>query len=263
MRRRSLVQDALGASAGERILDLGCGPGFYVAELLERVGPEGSVAGVDTSKPMLALAAQRVGQSDNAELLEAAAGELPFPDASFDAAVSVQVLEYVEDVDQALAELHRVLRPGGRVVLWDVDWTTVSMHSADEARMQRVLAAWDRHLVHRSLPRTLSRRLSAAGFADVSLTGHSFSGAEFTPEAYGGSLVAVIQNYLTGLPDFPDDEATAWAEEQWALGAAGEFYFACIQCCVSAVRPPGLTPSSPTPLPTPGAAAAGSSRRSP
>ena len=65
LRRRQLVRDALGASAGERVMDVGCGPGFYVAELLEQVGSDGSVVGLDSSEPMLAIAARRSEGHDN------------------------------------------------------------------------------------------------------------------------------------------------------------------------------------------------------
>ena len=239
LRRRSLVQDALAAAPGERILDVGCGPGFYVAELLERVGPEGHVSGVDSSAPMLAIAGSRVDGHENVELVDASATALPFDSGSFDGAISVQVLEYVDDLALALSELHRVLRPGGRLVVWDVDWETVSMHSADPERMKRVLEAWDRHLVHRSLPATFASSLRDAGFTDVSLEGHSFASGEFTPDAYGGSLVGVITNYLTGLDDFADEDAWAWADEQRALGEEGDFYFACVQVCFSATRAAG------------------------
>ncbi len=57
LRRRALVREAVGARPGDRVLDVGCGPGFYVAEILEEVGPEGSVVGVDGSAAMLGLAA--------------------------------------------------------------------------------------------------------------------------------------------------------------------------------------------------------------
>ena len=236
LRRRRLVQDAIAAAPGERILDVGCGPGFYVAELLERVGRDGHVSGIDSSPPMLAIAARRVDGYENVELLEAPATALPFDSDSFDGAISVQVLEYVDDVALALREIHRVLRPGGRLVVWDVDWETVSMHSADPRRMKRVLEAWDRHLVHRSLPATLAGSLRDAGFTEVSLAGHSFSTGEFTPDAYGASLVGVVTNYLAGLEDFADEDAYAWADEQRALGERGEFYFACVQVCFSATR---------------------------
>ncbi|HEX2086006.1 MAG TPA: methyltransferase domain-containing protein [Solirubrobacteraceae bacterium] len=236
LRRRRLVREALAVRPGERILDVGCGPGFYVAELLEAAGPDGAALGVDPSGAMLALAARRCEGLPNVELREGDATALPVEDASFDAALCVQVLEYVPDVAAALAELHRALRPGGRVVIWDVDWATVSMSAADRERHERVLRAWDRHLVHRSLPMTLAAQLREAGFEDVSAEGHAFTTTELVPDAYGGSLVAVVQTYLHGLEDFPDEEAAAWGDEQRALGDAGRFYFSCVQCCFAARR---------------------------
>jgi ubiquinone/menaquinone biosynthesis C-methylase UbiE len=159
LRRRALVHAALGAQTGDRVLDLGCGPGFYVSELLATVGPEGSVVGVDVSPDMLAVAAARSEGHGNVEFHEAAASALPLPDESFDRVVSVQVFEYVEDIATALREIRRLLRPGGRLVLWDVDWATVSWHAHDRDLMERALAAFDEHLVHPSLPHILSAEL--------------------------------------------------------------------------------------------------------
>jgi arsenite methyltransferase len=162
VRRRRLVREALGVSEGDRGLDVGCGPGFYCAELVREVGPSCAVTGVDASRAMLALATRRTAGHSNVELREADATGLPVPDASFDAALSVQVLEYVADVGKGLTELHRVLRPGGRLLVWDIDWATVSIHSEDAERTARVLEAWDEHLAHRSLPRTLRKLLQDA-----------------------------------------------------------------------------------------------------
>ena len=92
LRRRQLVSDALGVAPDERVIDVGCGPGFYVAELLEQVGSDGSVVGIDSSRPMLAVAARRCGGHDNVAFHEADATSLPVENASFDAALSVQVL---------------------------------------------------------------------------------------------------------------------------------------------------------------------------
>ena len=186
LRRRALVHEALGAAPGDRVLDAGCGPGFYVAETLERVGPGGSVVGVDASQPMLALAAKRSEGHDNVSFHEGDVTALPVADADFDRALSVQVLEYVDDIPAALAELHRVLRPGGRVLLWDVDWATVSWHSDDPARMDRFLRAWDDHLSDPSCRARLSAELRSAGFEDVEMQGHAFVTDDLTERVVRG-----------------------------------------------------------------------------
>jgi arsenite methyltransferase len=233
LRRRKLVYEALGAEPGDRILDAGCGPGFYTRELLDQVGPEGSVTGIDQSPQMLAVARRRCEGFGNVAFEEGDAVALPVEDGRFDRALSVQVLEYVRDVPAALAEMHRALRPGGRVVIWDVDWATLSWRSEDPDRMARVLDVWDHHLAHPSLPQTLSASLRAAGFEDVRMEGHAFATDELTPESYGGSLLSVIERYVAGQGA---KEVEAWAEEQRALGERGEFYFACMQFCFTGVR---------------------------
>jgi ubiquinone/menaquinone biosynthesis C-methylase UbiE len=230
LRRRALVHEALGAAPGDRVLDAGCGPGFYVAETLERVGPGGSVVGVDASPPMLALAAKRSEGHDNVSFHEGDVTALPVADADFDRALSVQVLEYVTDIPAALAELHRVLKPGGRVLLWDVDWATVSWRSDDPARMERVLRGWDEHLSDPVLPRRLSAELRAAGFEDVEMQGHAFVTDDLTDESYAGALVPLMADYVA------TDEAQEWAQEQRELQARGRSYFACIQFCFTGTR---------------------------
>ena len=100
---------------GEHVLDLGVGPGFLAAEMAAEVGASGRVCGIDVSDDMLAIAAARDTGRDAAtlELARGSAEEIPYEDGSFDVVVTTQVLEYVPDVPRALAEIHRVLKPGG------------------------------------------------------------------------------------------------------------------------------------------------------
>ena len=101
-----------GDVAGRRILDAGCGSGALFAALRDRGAV---VSGFDTSAGMLELARRRLG--DGADLQVADLGSpLPYADDTFDDVVASLVLHYLEDWGPALAELHRVLKPGGRLI---------------------------------------------------------------------------------------------------------------------------------------------------
>jgi arsenite methyltransferase len=148
----------------------------------------------------------------------------------------VQVLEYVSDVDAALAELHLALRPGGRAVVWDVDWATVSIHSRDTALTTRVLRAWDEHLAHPSLPRTLAAHLRSTGFEDIRVEVHAFAANGRDPEKYGAALVPHVATFVAGRQGISEVEAEAWGAEQRQLMEREEFYFASTQVCFTATK---------------------------
>jgi arsenite methyltransferase len=237
LRRRAIVRAALGAQPGERIIDVGCGPGFYVAELLGEVGPEGSVLGVDAAEAMLAVAARRCEGYQNAYFRQADASSLPAADESFDAALSVQVMEYVPDVGAALAEIRRVLRPGGRVVIWDVDWATLSWYATDPGRMERAKEAFDKHLTHPALPQQLTALLRSAGFDDVVMEGHVFATNTIDPQSYLCIALPLFYEFIAAQDEFGPEEAKALEEEQRQLHERGEFYASVTQFCFAARRP--------------------------
>lgn len=237
IRRRRLVREALHPAVGEYILDVGCGPGFYARELIDEVGEKGSVVAVDASPDMLALARQRCEGHTNVTFKEGDATALPVGDREFDAALCVQVMEYVPDPTRALEEMHRALRPGGRVVVWDTDWATVWWHSSDAARMRRVLGAWDEHLVHPSLPRTLGTHLRAVGFADVSVTGHSFATLDYDTESFAVTMLGMVADFVPGHCGVTGDEVAAWKTEQRDRAERGEFFFEGTQFCFTATKP--------------------------
>lgn len=113
-RWRRATAGALAARPGERVLDLGCGTG----KLGRAVGPRAVVVGVDLSRRMLERARHFHGRA--LHLVQGSAVRLPFRAGAFDAAGSAFVLRNVDDLPAALAELARVVRPGGRVALLDI-----------------------------------------------------------------------------------------------------------------------------------------------
>lgn len=108
--------DFAAVEAGQRVVDVGCGTGVLTEELARRVGAD-HVAGADPS-PMLQAAAERV---PGADLEQASAEELPWPDDSFDAALAQLVVHFMADPAKGVDEMTRVTRPGGVVAActWD------------------------------------------------------------------------------------------------------------------------------------------------
>ncbi|WP_461036961.1 class I SAM-dependent methyltransferase [Streptomyces mayteni] len=102
-----------GDVAGRRILDAGCGSGLLFAALRDRGA---IVSGFDSSAGMLELARQRLGDGADLRVTDLGGGPLPYPDDTFDDVVASLVLHYLEDWGPALAELRRVLKPGGRLI---------------------------------------------------------------------------------------------------------------------------------------------------
>ena len=114
--QRARTLALLGLKRGERVLDIGSGPGFLCNDMAAAVGPTGKVHGIDISPVMVARATARnrhgwvsFATGDGAHLDEA--------DGSCDVAVSIQVAEYVPDIDGFCREAFRVLKPGGRIVV--------------------------------------------------------------------------------------------------------------------------------------------------
>jgi ubiquinone/menaquinone biosynthesis C-methylase UbiE len=110
-----IALDMLSISAGDRVLDVACGPGNFSRDFAPLVGA-GLVVGLDASETMLAVAVRET-ESDNVAYLRGDACELPFRDASFDAVCCFAALYLIEEPMRAVDEIVRVLAPGGRVAL--------------------------------------------------------------------------------------------------------------------------------------------------
>jgi SAM-dependent methyltransferase len=109
--------DFAGIAAGQRVLDVGCGPGALTSELVKRLGPS-CVAAVDPSEPFVAAAQER---HSGVSVRRAAAEDLPFEDERFDAALGQLVVHFMTDPVAGLREMARVTRNGGVVAacVWD------------------------------------------------------------------------------------------------------------------------------------------------
>jgi arsenite methyltransferase len=167
---------------GERVLDLGSGGGIDVLLSARRVGDDGFAYGVDMTEEMLGLARANAAEAgvSNVEFLEGTIEDVPLPDASVDVVISNCVVNLSTDKAAVLAEMHRVLSPGGRIGISDV---VAEDHVTPEERAERGSFVG-------CVAGALSRQeyldgLAAAGFTDPSV--------EFTHEVAPGMHGAIVR----------------------------------------------------------------------
>jgi len=232
--QRDAVRGALAAQPGEVILDLGSGPGILACELAVQVGPAGKITALDVSADMNAIASRRAdeaGMRDRIDVVIGDAAKLAFPDACFDAVVSTQVIEYVDDVDRVLGELRRVLRPGGRLVLLDTDWDTLVWSARNEARAARILAAWNSHAPHTRLPRVLAPRLRAAGLHVTDVFSLTLLNTAYNESTFSHNLTGLIAQFVRTSGGVSEDEIDAWLAELVSLDDDGAYFFSLNRYC--------------------------------
>jgi arsenite methyltransferase len=249
--QREELRRSLRASAGESILDLGSGPGFLACELAQEVGASGRIVGLDVSSDMNSIASKRIaaaGLGDRVEILEGDATALAFADATFDAAVSTQVLEYLAEPDVALHQLARVLRPGGRLVIIDTDWDSLVWAATDRHRAARIADAWNEHLPDPYLPRSLAPRLRTAGFEvrEVRIVPILNTAYDATTLSY--NIAALIAAFVPGHGGISVGEATEWLDDLAELQHQGRYFFSVNRYLFAASRPKGVGPRSATGL---------------
>lgn len=155
------VVSEAGVAPGERILDVGTGTGVLIPLILEAVGRKGRVTALDLSPQMLATAAEKRFPS-NVEFVEAAMEESGLPSEAFDRVICNAVFPHFSDRQEALAEVFRVLRPGGLVMIsHPIGREAVNnLHSdSDDAVAEDRVPA----------PYVMQELLQSAGFTEVRL----------------------------------------------------------------------------------------------
>ena len=146
---RERLREALGPEAGERVLEIGPGTGYYTVDLAQWVGADGSVEIFDIQQEMLDHTLERAREHgvSNVQATPGDARELPYEDNSFDAAILITVLGEIPDQDAALREIERVLRPGGRLIVGELfgDPHMVTL-GALRRRAEAASLVFERHL---------------------------------------------------------------------------------------------------------------------
>ncbi len=225
---------------GQRLLDVGCGPGTVTVDLAARVAP-GLVVGIDSSAAVIEIAQATAREQgvEHARFQVADAYELPFDDDSFDVVHAHQVLQHLTDPVAALREMRRVTRPGGVVAVRDADYAGMTWHP-QSAGLDEWLALYHEVTQANGAEADAGRHLlewvRAAGFDPAGITPSAGVWCYATPEdrAWWAGLWAdrsVASNFAKqaidhGLADEVGLELLADAWREW--GAHDDGWFAVL-----------------------------------
>jgi SAM-dependent methyltransferase len=228
---------ALGPTAGAQLLDVGCGLGDDSCALAAQVGTDGRVVGVDSSVTVLERARERAGTRGlPVEFRAGSIYALPFADETFDGVRADRIIHFLGDPARAIAELARVARAGGRVVVCEPDHDTLVIDGCDPDVTRRLLEVRRRSTASFCPGRSLQRLLADAGLTDVETRAH----AGLVPElAIADQLLG-----LTGLVGLAlkaaavtATEALSWLETARAQAERGRFLAAMTVFTAAALRP--------------------------
>lgn len=161
------ILDHLGLASGQWALDVGCGTGEDVVAMAALIAPDGRANGLDSSKAMVSEAIRRHGDLDGVSFVPGDAQELPFDAQTFDACRAERTLQHVDDPERAVAEMARVLRPGGRIALIEPDWEGLLIEGADPRLSRTIWGARLDAFRQARIGRRLRGLLARNGFVDV------------------------------------------------------------------------------------------------
>ncbi len=220
---RDAYLELLDIRPGERVLDVGCGSGAVTREIARRLDGRGVAVGLDPSPALLEVArelAKAAGFGERAEFREGDARRLPFPDSSFDAVVCVTVLSHIPRGETGIPEFVRVLRPGGRLGVFDLDTDMTTFTHPDRALTRRIVAAAsDATAVNGWLSRQLPSLFQRAGLVGVRARG--FFPLETERQSFYGDMADRSAEVAVKTGAITESEGRAWREAFHEQGIQG------------------------------------------
>lgn len=225
--------------SGDRVLDVGCGPGIDTVPLAELVGDHGFVVGLDNDPLALAEARRRAesaGLGQRVAHLRGDAAKLPFSAAAFDACYSERLIQHVADGASVVAELVRTVRPGGAVVLFDTDQTTLSVDSRQVDISWHMSRAHAARFANPFSGRQLYRHAMAAGLVDVEVQPVNFTTKDY-PLARYLTLMDDLDSFAVTEGWASADEVSKWRADLEQLARDGLFFMAITLFIVSGRAP--------------------------
>jgi ubiquinone/menaquinone biosynthesis C-methylase UbiE len=234
-RLRSWAHEALAVRPGESTVDIGSGTGSEVITFAEAAGPTGHAIGVEPDPNLLAAAERHAAETGStAKFATGDAYGLPFGADSFDAALCERVFQHLTAPARAAAEIARVLRPGGRVVVMDSDWGTAIVHPGNRQVVHQVIETLVTNTTNPFSGRRLSGLLRRAGLVIDEVGSHAL----VQDASLGaGALVARISDMAVARGAVTQRQREELLEDLRAGAESGDIHLSVTMFAVLAHKP--------------------------
>lgn len=220
--------DILAPALGELVLDLGTGTAANAIALVQHLGGNCRVIGVDTSRPMLGIGEKNLESfpfQGRIELQVNDGHDLPYADHYFDSAMIIQVLEYSKEPVRMLQEAKRVLKPGGKLLIVDTDWDTLVWNSPQREITRRIVLDWSDHEADGWQGRKIQEYLRRAGFPNYRHEVYVISESTFNDTDYSYLMTRIVGDYLIRAEKMDAETVETWISGMREQDRKGFFYF--------------------------------------
>ena len=236
VKQRSMTIQALHLRIGEKVLDVGCGPGLLAQDMALAVGENGRIHGIDNSAPMIRMATERCAPYPQVTFAEQSATDITEEENSYDVVTCTQVLLYVDDPQSAVNSMYRTLKPGGRIAVIETDWRGVVFNSSDHTLTRRLLDHWESQLPSPNLPSKMQGMLRQAGFSAVGVQAIPIIETSFHPDNYSGGMVSSPRRDFVEQGIITQAESDAYGAYLQEQSDAGNYFFSINRFLFTAVK---------------------------
>ena len=200
------------------------------------VGEKGQVVGLDFSPDMLDMARHRCQGFANVALQQGSVEQLDFESDSFDVVSCTQTLLYVKRVETALQEIHRVLKPYGRVGIIETDWRGVVFNSLDEALTRRILSAWDNAVESPNLPVKLGELLRELNFDAIKVEAIPILNTSYSGNNFSSGMLKWFAKNAVKQAAITQQESDQWQAQVQELAQRNAYFFCVNRFLFTAVK---------------------------
>ena len=225
--RRQAMIKALNINIGDIVLDIGCGGGQLIEDIAKSVGRKGKAIGIDPSSSQISSAKDLCSNLENTLFICCLADNIDLESDSIDAASSIQTFEYIDDIDDALIEIKRLLKPQAKFLNISTLWDYYRFHGPEQKLNDLMHDVFKQHCAHQMVPTFLNGKLKSLGFKNIKTTELAYVFTKRDENSFAKYAETLIANFALG-KGVDREKVSEWQRQIKEAEENGSFCFTSI-----------------------------------